>query len=134
MKLNHWKNYESITGITTFDDGEACPTITDLQVIANMHTSDTYPDPRIAIVIDGLGSVGLTAKQSVALRGRLERAERDVRSDSQPPVTAIGTEGRCEGCSRRITAGELVQVVDDGGGERVVVHAGRCPTEERGDG
>jgi hypothetical protein len=128
VKLNHWKNYEPITGVTAFDPDDAGPAIADLQVIANTHASDTYPDARIALVIGGLGTVGLTSKQSTKLRAYLERAECDARVGAPVPATATGTEGRCEGCSRLITAGELVHVVDDGGGERVVVHAGRCPS------
>ena len=134
MTFNHWKIYEPIHGVTTFDRDNAGPTITDLEVIANTHASDTYPDARIAIVIGGLGSVGLTAKQSAALRTQLERAERDARAEAQRPVTAAGNEGRCEACSRQVRASELVHVIHDGAGEFVVVHAGPCPSEERRHG
>jgi len=134
VKLKLWKNYEPIPGVTAFDASNTGPTIADLQVIASTHASDAYPDARIAMVIAGLGTVGLTSKQSARLRTFLERAERDARADTPLPVTAIGTEGRCEGCSRPIIAGELVYVIEDGGGDLVVVHAASCAGEQHRDG
>jgi hypothetical protein len=71
----------------------------------------------------------LTVEQSAALRGHLERAERDVRIGGPPAIVATGAEGRCESCSRPIQAGELVYAYED-----VTVHAGPCPGKERGDG
>jgi hypothetical protein len=125
MKLDHWKNYAPIADVTTFDANAAGPVIADLQVIANTHASDVYPDARIGVVITGLGSAMLTPEQSATLRVALERAEHDVRAGGSRMSTATGTEGRCEGCRQPVRAGELVHVIDDGG-ENVVIHAGAC--------
>lgn len=60
-EASHWKIYESINGVTTFDGDSAGPTFADVEVIANTHASDAYPDARIAILIGGLGSIGFFA-------------------------------------------------------------------------
>lgn len=125
MKVDHWKNYAPITDVTTFDANAAGPATTDLQVIANMHASDAYPDARIGVVVAGVGSAMLTPQQSAALRADLERAERDVRAGGPRMCAATGTEGSCEGCGLPVEAGELVHVIDDGDAN-VVVHAGVC--------
>ena len=129
MKLPHWKNYAPIEGVTTFDAGATAPVVGKLQVIANTHTSDAYPEARVGLVIAGLGSVMLTAEQSAALRGHLERAERDVRTGGPTATVATGTEGRCESCSQPIRAGELVYAYE-GDDDAVTVHAGPCPSAQ----
>ncbi|TMQ13032.1 MAG: hypothetical protein E6J90_16740 [Deltaproteobacteria bacterium] len=128
MKFPHWKNYEPIHGVTAFDAGAAGPVVRDLQVIANTHASDAYPEARVGLVIAGVGSVMLTAEQSAALRGHLERAERAVRRGGPPVTVATGAEGHCENCALPIQVGELVYVYE-GDDDGVTVHAGPCPGE-----
>jgi hypothetical protein len=128
MKLPHWKNYEPLHGLIAFDATSAGPAVRDLQVIANTHAGDAYPEARIGLVIAGLGSVMLTAEQSAALRGHLERAERDVRVGGPPITVATGAEGHCENCAQPLRAGELVYVYE-GDDDGVAVHAGPCPGE-----
>jgi hypothetical protein len=129
MKLDHWKNYAPIAGVAAFDAKAVGPVSTDVQIIANTHASDAYPDARIGFVITGLGSVMLTAEHSADLRAHLERAERDIRAGGPRVSSASGAEGCCERCSRPIRIGELIYAYED-----VSVHAGPCSSETRGDG
>src|SRR5262245_4094792 len=126
-ELKHWKIYEPIEDINAFDAASVGPSVTTLQVTANTHASELYPDTRVGVVIGGLGSFALTLAQSATVRGQLERAERDVRA-GLPARLATGAEGRCESCSQRIRAGERVIVEDD-----AVLHAEPCPEEDRAD-
>ncbi|HEY6179338.1 MAG TPA: hypothetical protein VIX73_33015, partial [Kofleriaceae bacterium] len=85
------------------------PTVTTLQLTANTHASELYPDTRIGIAIGGLGSLALTIAQLDTLCAQLQRAKYDVHTGGVPVTTATGDEGRCESCSLPIQAGELVQ-------------------------
>ena len=128
-ELRHWRTYEVIENIATFDASGEGPTVTSLQLTANTHASELYPDTRIGIAIGGLGSLALTIDQLDTLCAQLQRAKYDVHTGGVPVTTATGDEGRCESCSLPIQAGELVQTWGDEEEDRVVVHAGRCPKE-----
>lgn len=123
--LDHWKNYEPIADVASHDAQGAGPLARTLRVTA--HVAGTDLTAPVGLAIDGLGELALTRAQLSALRRVLARAEIDLRAAGQPPVTATRTEGRCEVCSRRIFAGDVMYVIDDGGGETVRVHAGPCP-------
>jgi hypothetical protein len=133
MKLDHWKNYEPIEGVTVSDRSGAWPFDREVHVLAKVGGTDVERPARV--MVDGVCTLDLTTAQLAALRRALARAELDLRGAGvQAPTLAIGNEGRCESCSLPVKAGDLVHIVDDGGGERVVVHAGPCPSEEHGDG
>jgi len=132
-ELKHWRTYEVIESIATFDASGEGPTVTSLQLTANTHASDLYPETRIGVAIGGLGSIALTVDQAEAVCAQLQRAKYDIRTGGIPVATARGGEGRCDSCSQPIQAGELVHLSDDHDGERLVVHAGRCP-RGRSDG
>ena len=101
MKLDHWKNYEPIESVTTFDANSAGPTLTNLQVIANAHASDAYPEARIGFVIANLGSVMLTLEQSAALRGHLAaRIGAAVVADHDLAGEAVRLGQRVQGLAR----------------------------------
>ncbi len=123
--LDHWKNYEPIADVATHDAQGAGPIARTVQVTAHVGGSDLAAP--LGLTIAGLCQLALTRTQLSALRRVLARAEFDLQTVAQRPVTAIRTEGRCEICSRLIVTGDLVYVIDDGGGEHVVVHAERCP-------
>jgi hypothetical protein len=123
--LDHWKNYEPIPDVASRDAQGAGPIARTLRVTA--HVAGTDLAAPVGLAIDGLGELALTRAQLSALRRVLARAELDLRAAAQPPVTATRTEGRCEVCSRLILAGDLMYVIDDGGGETVRVHAEPCP-------
>jgi hypothetical protein len=127
--LDHWKNYEPITDVASHDAHGAGPIARTLQVTAHIAGSDLVA--QLGLAIDGLGQLALTRAQLSALRRVLARAEFDLRAVAQPPVAATRTEGRCEICSRLILAGDLMCVIDDGGGEQVRVHTEPCPGSPR---
>lgn len=124
-KLDHWKVYEPIEDVSTWEASGAGPVVRRLNITANTHTSRLYPESRIALGVVGIGSLAVTPAQSAALRAQLERAERDIHA-AQPPLTATGTEGRCESCSRPVRAGEQIVIEDVGTEDQVVLHAGPC--------
>lgn len=76
--FKHWKNYAPIERVAMFDDAGAGPEFARLQVTANLHPSEAYPETRITIHLGGLASCALTVEQSAELRATLEAAERDV--------------------------------------------------------
>ena len=121
--MNHWKTYEPIARLSLCLDGIA--SLTELQVTACV--AGRTPTP-ISISVEGC-TVSLSPAKSAALRAQLERAENDVRLAAAQPVTATGTEGRCEHCSADVQPGERVIVEDDGTDDRVVLHAGQCPAQ-----
>lgn len=123
--LDHWKNYEPIADVATHDAQGAGPIARTLQVTAHVAGSDLAAP--LGLTLAGLCHLVLTRTQLSALRHVLARAEFDLRTVAQRPVAAARTEGRCEVCSRRIVTGDLVYMIDDGGGEHVVVHAEQCP-------
>ncbi|HEX8114049.1 MAG TPA: hypothetical protein VF516_40230 [Kofleriaceae bacterium] len=123
--LDHWKNYEPIADVATHDAQGAGPIARTLQVTAHVAGSDLAAP--LGLTIAGLCHLALTRTQLSALRRVLARAELDLRTVAQQPVVAARTEGRCEICSRLIVTGDLVYVIDDGGGEHVLAHAERCP-------
>jgi hypothetical protein len=126
-ELKRWRVYEPLEGIATFNAAGDGPTVTSLQLTANTHASDLHPETRIGVAIGGLGSFALTVDQAEALCAQLQRAKYDIRTGGIPVATARGGEGRCHSCSQPIQAGELVHMSDDHDGDRLVVHAGRCP-------
>lgn len=127
--LDHWKNYEPIAHVTCHDAQGAGPIARTLQVTAHVAGSDLAAP--LGLAIDGVCQLALTRTQLSALRQALARAELDLRGGAQRPVAATRTEGRCEICSRLILAGDLMYVIDDGGGEQVSVHAETCPGSPR---
>lgn len=130
MKTDHWKNYEPIERTLQFDERGAGPIVDVVQVTANTHPSDAYPEQRIQVRTGTLACAGLTVEQSATLRAQLERAERDVRTAMrQPALAATGAEGRCESCSQPVRAGEPIVIDDADTEDRVVLHAGPCPAE-----
>jgi hypothetical protein len=132
-ELKRWRVYPPVEGITTFDANGEGPTVTSLQLTANTHASEFYPDTRVGLAIGGMGSLALTIPQVDALCAQLQRAKYDVHTGGVPVTMATGNEGRCDSCSQPIQAGDLVHAWgDDHDDDRVVVHAGRCP-RERGD-
>jgi hypothetical protein len=125
-ELRHWRTYEVIESIATFDANGEGPTVTSLLLTANTHASELYPETRVGVAIGGIGSLALTVDQVDALCAQLQRARYDVRTGGIPVTIATGDEGECESCSQPIRAGELVQVCG-GDDDRMVIHAARCP-------
>jgi hypothetical protein len=87
---DHWRVYESISDVSTFDANNAGPTQAAMQVIANVAEQTTYPEARIGVLVNGLGSVCVTVEQSAVLRAQLEQAERDVVAGR--PAAAVSDE------------------------------------------
>lgn len=90
--MSHWKNYTPIDQVPMLDGDGAGPMFERLQVTANVHPSDAYPEQRVQIHLGGLASAGLTIEQSAQFRAILEQAERDVRAgvDGDPPEVSCG--------------------------------------------
>lgn len=80
--FKHWKVYAPIERVVMFDSTGAGPSLERLQVTANLHPSDAYPECRISVHLGSLASGSLTVEQSAELRALLEAAERDVRVGS----------------------------------------------------
>lgn len=76
--MKHWKVYEPIECAVVFDADGIGPYRERVQVFANVHPSEMYPEARITIGIGPLATAGLTVEQSAELRALLERAEHDV--------------------------------------------------------
>ena len=75
---DHWRIYTPIDGVLTFDaDGEG-PVSRRLNVTANMHRSELFPERQVRVGVVGVGLLSMTPGQSADLRAQLERAERDV--------------------------------------------------------
>lgn len=126
MKLDHWRVYEPIEDVTTFEATGDGPVLRRLNITANTHRSALYPECRIALGMVGIGALSFTPEQSATLRAQLARAERDIGA-ARPALTATGDEGRCESCSLPVLAGEPIAIHDEGTEDRVVLHAGPCP-------
>jgi hypothetical protein len=126
---DHWRIYTPIDDVTTFGAAGDGPVTRRLNITANAHLSQLYPERRIALGVVGIGLVSLTPEQSADLRVQLERAERDIGA-AAAPLTATGTEGRCESCSAEVRGGEPIVVEDEGTEDRVVLHAGKCPAAQ----
>lgn len=134
MTSDH-KTYDPIPDVVGFDSTGAGPFVDLLTVTANVSPNLNYPECRISLCIGSLAVGALTVEQSVTLRGLLERAERDVHEAvAAEPLIATGIEGRCESCSMPVSPGEPIVIEDEGTDDRVVLHAGMCPGEERADG
>lgn len=78
--FDHWKNYEPIEGVVSFDAHGWGPSFERLQIVANCSPSSHYSDCRIGVHLGRLASGSLTIEQSAELRRQLERAESDVRA------------------------------------------------------
>lgn len=86
---------------------------------------------RIEVAHPDLGSLSLTTEQSIALRERLEQAERDI--DAAEPCengSELLEPGRCDCCGRAMAVGEQVAVHWDERLGDVVMHDGKCPEPE----
>lgn len=126
----NWKTYEPIPAVVTFDSSNLGPTPASMQIIANVSLDPNYPEARIGILVNGLGSVCLTEDQCLIAEQQLAQARRAVKAARfTPPRIAKGTEGKCESCAVEVAAGESVVVEDAGTGDQVVLHAGECPAE-----
>jgi hypothetical protein len=129
----HLITYAPLDNVVAFDATGAGPYSARISVTANVHPSDNYPECRIAVHIGRLASHALTIEQSAMLRARLLEAENDVRAGTCRParwsLTATGDEGRCESCSVPIQRGEPIVIEDAATDDRVVLHAGPCPSE-----
>lgn len=125
-----WRIYQPIDDVTTFGAAGDGPIPRRLNITANTHQSQLYPEHRIALGVVGIGLVSLTPEQSATLRAQLEQAELDIGA-ARPAQTATGTEGRCEECRRAVLVGEPIVVEDEGTVDRVVLHAGKCPAAGR---
>ncbi len=135
--MNHWRIYPPPIAVAVTPHGDAFPRETTLHVFA-----DVGDEPEVGFDIDGVCLVSIKLGDARTLRlDRLDDAIAQfqaVRTDliaaaRRAPLLATGTEGRCESCSLPVRAGEAIVVEDEGGEDRVVLHAGRCPGEERAD-
>lgn len=76
----HWKVYEPIEDVVVFDNAGIGPFIGRLDITANVHPNENYPECRIVLGTKHGGSVSLTVEQSAKIRALLERAEEAVKA------------------------------------------------------
>lgn len=113
------------------------PLIDTLHVFAVVAESPEYPEARISLAHEDIGSLSLTSEHAAQLEVCLASARADVDAalDSEQPLRSTAeVPFRCVCCGRMVQAGETMAVFRDergGAGGSASMHWGPCVADDR---